>query len=198
MVENEKSARKFLKRSGIENIPDKEFILFNEHSDIAKIARQIEEAYKHGDVAVLSEAGCPGVADPGADIVKMAHQNGVEVIPLVGPSSILLALMASGFNGQNFVFHGYLPIDKKARTRKIKEIERNAYRFDQSQIFIETPYRNDKLFEELLRVCSNSTWLSIACNLTLDDQRIHSKSILEWNRSKPDLRKKPAVFIIYK
>lgn len=144
----------------------------------------------------MSEAGCPGIADPGADIVARAHQLGIKVRPLVGPNSMILALMASGFNGQTFAFHGYLPIDKAARAKKIKELEQVAQKAKQTQLFMETPFRNNQLLEEVLKVCSPKTRLCIACNITDPDEWISSDSIENWKKKKVDLHKKPAIFLL--
>ena len=149
------------------------------------------------DTGLLSEAGTPCVADPGSEIVELAHQNGIRVVPLPGPSSILLALSASGFNGQNFAFHGYLPIEKRERQRKIREIERAAYDNDQTQIFIETPYRNKALLEALTQTCKPSSRLCLALNLTTQSEQIFVRSIADWRVSKTDIHKKPAVFLLY-
>lgn len=145
----------------------------------------------------MSEAGCPGVADPGAEIVALAHQKGIKVIPLVGPSSILLALMASGFSGQSFAFHGYLPIDKAQRAQKLKELESIAERNHQTQIFIETPFRNNALLEEILKSCKSETRLCIACDLTAETEFVQTKRIREWKLKIPDLHKRPSIFLLY-
>ena len=150
------------------------------------------------DAGLMSEAGCPGVADPGAEIVAEAHKRGIKVVPLVGPSSILLALMASGFNGQSFTFHGYLPIDKAQRSKRIKELEIQAERFIQTQLFIETPFRNDSLLAEVLKSCKPTTRLCIACNLTAANELVQTKTINEWKKQLPELHKQPAIFLLYK
>jgi 16S rRNA (cytidine1402-2'-O)-methyltransferase len=150
------------------------------------------------DVGLMSEAGCPGVADPGADIVNKAHQLGIKVVPLVGPSAVLLALMASGFNGQSFTFHGYLPIDKAERSRKIKELENIALKNHQTQLFIETPFRNNPMLEEILRTAASQTRLCIACNITGADEFIQTKTIAAWRKQVPDLHKKPTIFLLYR
>lgn len=152
---------------------------------------------KDGDVGIMSEAGAPGVADPGAKLVDLAHQNNYNVVPLVGPSSILLALMGSGLNGQSFAFHGYLPIQEKQREKRIQEIERESASSSQTQIFMETPHRNTVLLDQLLQICRPSTKLCIACNLTADDQMLKTRRVLDWNNSpKPDLQKKPCLFLL--
>jgi 16S rRNA (cytidine1402-2'-O)-methyltransferase len=148
------------------------------------------------DVGLMSEAGCPGIADPGAEIVAFAHQKGIKVVPLVGPSSILLALMASGFNGQSFTFHGYLPIDKVQRSQKIKELENLSEKNKQTQLFIETPFRNNPMLEEILKTCHPNTRLCIACNLTGEDEMVQTKSIADWKKQVPDLHKKPVIFLL--
>ena len=150
------------------------------------------------DVGVISDAGCPGIADPGASVVAQAHQLGIKVVPLVGPSSILLAMMASGFNGQNFAFNGYLPIDKKDRRLEIKRLEHLSADIDQSQLFIETPYRNNQMLESLLSVLQPQTSLCIACDITLPTEYIRTQTAANWKHTKVDLNKRPALFIIQK
>lgn len=198
IVENSKTARRFLKEAGLK-IPQSELIVH----DYGKHNRENLPEFFSGllngkNVGLMSEAGCPGIADPGAEIVAYAHQKGIKVVPLVGPSSILLALMASGFNGQSFTFHGYLPIDKVQRSQKIKELEGLAERNNQTQLFIETPFRNNPMLEEILRSCKPQTKLCIACNLTADDEMVQTKSIAEWNKQVPDLHKKPVIFLLHK
>jgi 16S rRNA (cytidine1402-2'-O)-methyltransferase len=150
------------------------------------------------DMGVLSEAGCPAIADPGADVFEMAQKNNFKVIPLVGPSSILLSLMASGFNGQSFAFVGYLPIERTERAKALKKLESRAYSDDQSQIFIETPYRNMKMLDEILLTCQSNTRLCIAVDITLDTEFIKTRTIKEWKTQLPDLNKRPCIFLIYK
>jgi len=149
-------------------------------------------------VGVISEAGCPAVADPGADVVAIAQRKNYPVVPLVGPSSILMSVMASGFNGQSFAFHGYLPIDASERTNAIKKLEGRIYAENQTQLFIETPYRNNKLAEELIRTCRPSTKLCIASDITCEDEYIHTRPVKDWAGKVPDLSKKPTIFLIYK
>ncbi len=199
IVENEKTARRFLKEAGI-TIPQSELIIhdYGKHSRNTDQHVFIRSLLNGQDVGLMSEAGCPGIADPGSDIVALAHLRGIKVVPLVGPSSILLALMASGFNGQSFTFHGYLPIDKGARAKKIRELEGNAERLGQTQIFIETPFRNNQLLEEVLRSCHPQTRLCIGCNLTGEDEMIRTLTISEWKKQGPDLHKKPAIFLLFK
>jgi 16S rRNA (cytidine1402-2'-O)-methyltransferase len=145
----------------------------------------------------MSEAGCPGIADPGAEIVDKAHRMGIKVVPLVGPSSILLALMASGFNGQSFTFNGYLPIDKVLRSKKIKELEGLAIKLDQTQIFIETPFRNNPLLEEILKTANPKTKLCIACDLTAATEFVQTKTITDWQKKVPELHKRPTIFLLF-
>jgi len=199
IVENEKSARRFLKEAGL-RIPQHELIIHDYGKHIRK-AVDINDYFSGlsigRNVGLMSEAGCPGIADPGAEIIEEAHKRGIKVVPLVGPSSIILSLMASGFNGQSFAFHGYLPIDKAARSKKIKDLEKVAHEKKQTQIFIETPFRNNQLVEEILRICHNQTKLCVACNLTAADELIISEPINKWKKGKWDFHKKPAIFLLY-
>lgn len=200
IVENEKTARRFLKEAGLQ-IPQKELRIHDygkharEHFDIHKAFFSLMNGK---DIGLMSEAGCPGVADPGSEIVAYAHEIGVQVIPLVGPSSILLSLMASGFNGQSFSFVGYLPIDRVERIKKIKFLENKVYKEDQTQIFIETPFRNNQLLDDLLKNCKQETKICIASNLTSKEEVIITKKVNGWKKSKPDLHKKASIFLIYK
>src|ERR1700761_1029324 len=181
IVENEKTARRFLKEAGLKT-PQSELLIhdYGKHSrdDTADFFKGLQNGI---DVGLMSEAGCPGVADPGSEIVEKAHRMGIKVVPLVGPSSILLALMASGFNGQSFTFHGYLPIDKVERAKKIKELETLATSNNQTQLFIETPFRNNPMMDEILRSCSPKTRLCIACDITAETEFIQTKTIAEWH-----------------
>lgn len=199
VVENEKTARKFLKEAGLKR-PQSELIIhdYGKHSrekiNYTEIFKSVEQG---SDMGLMSEAGCPGVADPGADVVFQAHRRGIMVIPLVGPSSILLGLMASGFNGQNFSFKGYLPIDKGARTKAIKDLENQSARERSTQIFIETPFRNNQMLSELLKSCKPQTKLCVACNVTGEDEYIKTKTIADWKNTTIDLHKKPCIFLIF-
>jgi 16S rRNA (cytidine1402-2'-O)-methyltransferase len=197
IVENEKTARKFLKEAGI-SIPQSQLTIhdYGKHQRGGSLAEFFVGLESGRSVGLMSEAGCPGVADPGADIVAEAHKRDIKVVPLVGPSSILLALMASGFNGQSFTFHGYLPIDKAERSRRIKDLENNSIRFKQTQLFIETPFRNNSILEEVLRTCSPKTQLCIACNLTAEDEFVKTLSVFDWKKQIPDLHKKPTIFLL--
>ncbi|MCF8186573.1 MAG: SAM-dependent methyltransferase [Sulfuritalea sp.] len=198
VVENEKSARRFLGAVKT-NKPVRElnFQLLNEHSAEKDLPALIAPLLAGYNVGMLSEAGCPGIADPGATLAALAHRKGIKVSPLVGPSSILLSLMASGFNGQQFTFLGYLPSDKEARVIKLKEIEKQSQRLNQTQIFIETPYRNQHMLEDILASCNANTKLCIARNVSLEAELVVSKSIAEWKKNElPDLNKQPTVFLL--
>lgn len=199
IVENEKTARHWLKQMHIK-IPQSELVLHNygKHSEKTDISTYFKELETGQDVGLMSEAGCPAVADPGSEIVAEAHRRGIKVVPMVGPSSILLALMASGFSGQSFTFHGYLPIDKVQRSKRIKELENMAERNHQTQIFIETPFRNNQMLEELLRSCSSKTQLCVAVNVTSEDEQIISRPVEQWRKLKVDFHKKPAIFLLFK
>jgi 16S rRNA (cytidine1402-2'-O)-methyltransferase len=197
IVENEKTARKFLKEAGLKT-PQSELIIH----DYSKHNRDSTADFFKGlqagnDVGLMSEAGCPGIADPGAEIVEKAHRMGIKVVPLVGPSSILLALMASGFNGQSFTFHGYLPIDKTDRSKKIRQLEGVAEQNNQTQIFIETPFRNNPLLEEILKTAHPKTRLCIACDLTSATEFVQTKTIAEWQKKVPELHKRPTIFLLF-
>ncbi len=197
VVENTRTARRHLKKIAPEIIiDDLDFKELNEHTQQVGLELLLEPIRKGFDMGILSEAGCPGVADPGADLVKIAHEKGIRVVPLVGPSSILLSLMAAGMNGQNFAFIGYLPVKPLERTNAIRDIERNSGRDKQTQIFIEAPYRNTKLLTDLLSVCSAHTRLCIAVDLTLDSEFVVTKTIAEWKKALPDINKRPAIFLL--
>lgn len=198
IVENEKTARKFLKEAGI-TIPQSDLTIhdYGKHKRNDSMVPYFKELMTGKDVGLMSEAGCPGVADPGADVILEAHKRGIKVVPLVGPSSILLALMASGFNGQSFTFNGYLPIDKVERGKRIKELEQLAKAKKQTQIFIETPFRNNHLFEDILKNTTAQTQLCVACNLTGEDEFVKTMSIGQWKQERIDLHKKPTIFLIY-
>lgn len=198
IVENEKVARGLIKKLNLATSQQElNLVLWNEHSQPEDM-KQIEEWFKLSvDIGIITDAGLPCIADPGADIVALAHKRGVEVIPLPGASSIFMALMASGFNGQGFAFNGYLPIDKVLRTKRIKQLEADASLRKQSQIFMETPYRNNQLLADLLGICNKQTKLCIACNITSAEGFVKSKTIEEWKKALPDLHKKPTIFVIY-
>lgn len=199
IVENEKTARKFLKDAGLQ-IPQSELVIhdYGKHKREETDRQKMLSSLLSGkDVGLMSEAGCPGVADPGAEIVAQAHRLGIPVVPLVGPSSILLALMASGFNGQRFSFNGYLPIDKPSRSRAIRELEKRSLKDGSTEIFIETPFRNNQLLTDLVKNCRSTTKLCVACNLTGAEESIQSKDIADWKNCLPDLHKKPAIFLLF-
>ncbi len=199
IVEDLRTARRFLRKVGFTKSFDNIiFHVLNEHSDKKEIGDFLNSNLQGKDIGLLSEAGLPCVADPGSNLVRLAHQKKIRIIPLTGPSSIFLALMASGFNGQNFAFVGYLPIENKARIKKIKQVEKDVYQKDQTQIFIETPYRNIQLFNALLKTCSVDTMLCIACDISTDMEFISTKSIKEWKQENPELHKRPAVFLLYR
>jgi len=199
IVENEKSARKFIKKiSPKKSQPSLNLMLLDKYAEDIETARYLDICRDGVNVGLLSEAGVPAVADPGASIVKMAHQNNIQVVPLVGPSSILMAMMSSGMNGQNFAFNGYLPIDKSDKKKAIKELERLSKDKNQSQIFIETPYRNEKMFSDLKSTLTPTTFLCIAVDITLPSEFIKSMTIKDWKHQQPNLHKKPAIFIIHK
>ncbi len=196
-VENARSARRFLKKIDQDIvIDDLTFLEINKRTRHDDMVEFIENVAGSNDMGVISEAGCPGVADPGAEVVKTAHQKGLQVIPLVGPSSILLSLMASGLNGQNFSFDGYIPIKHPGRGKTLKFMEQNAMKRGQTHIFIETPYRNNSLMTDLVRSLDTRTRLCVACDLTLETEYIKTQTIGEWKKDLPDLHKRPAIFLI--
>ena len=197
IVENEKKARAFIKKIAPQKNQEKlTFWLLNKFTTQLEMETFLDPLKEGISTGLLSDVGCPGVADPGTTIVKRAHHFGIEVKPMVGPSSILLGLMASGMNGQNFAFNGYLPIDRNERLRAIKLYEKKSLKENQSQIFIETPYRNEKLYDDLIKYLNPQTELCIACNLTLESSFIKTAPVNDWKKSKPNLHKKPSVFII--
>jgi 16S rRNA (cytidine1402-2'-O)-methyltransferase len=199
IVENEKSARRFIKKIS----PKKQqatltIKLLDKYAIEEETQKYLDVCSQGFNVGLLSEAGVPAIADPGASIVKLAHSKNIQVVPLVGPSSILMAMMSSGFNGQNFAFNGYLPIDKGERKRAIKDLEKLSNDKNQSQIFIETPYRNEKMFTDLKAILSPQTSLCIAADITLSSEYIKMLTVKEWKYLQPSLHKRPAIFIIQK
>ena len=199
IVENIRTTRRFLKKVDRDiDIDSLSFVELNKHTTPESISTYLEPLEKGNSIGVISEAGCPAIANPGADVVSIAQRKGLKVIPLIGPSSILLSLMASGFNGQSFAFHGYLPIEKGDRVKKIKALEQLVYSEHQTQIFIETPYRNNKMIEDLISVCRPQTKLCVAANITCDDEFIRTMSLKDWKKSIPELSKIPCIFLIYK
>lgn len=198
VVENEKTARRFLGAIKTHK-PVRELVMLtlNEHTMDQELPALLAPLLEGRDIGLMSEAGCPGVADPGAKLAALAHRKGIRVAPLVGPSSILLGLMASGLDGQRFTFLGYIPSEKAARVQKLREIEQTSRKNRETQIFIETPYRNQHLLEDILASCNGETRLCIACNVSLEDELIVTKRIADWkNTSLPDLHKKPTVFLL--
>lgn len=199
IVENERSARRFLKKLTPKmNQSMLRFYPLNKYTDPLEYRDYLKVCDNGVSIGLMSEAGLPGIADPGAAIVAMAHSKNVQVVPLVGPSSITLAMMSSGLNGQSFAFNGYLPIDKATRKRKIKQYENQSEKKQQTQIFIETPYRNDKLFEDFIATLSDNTMLCIAVDLTLPTEYIKTMPVKAWKKQKVNLHKRPAIFIVQK
>lgn len=199
IVENEKSARRFIKKIAPKKQQPQLILKLLDKYAIETETQTYLDVCKEGiHIGLLSEAGVPAIADPGANIVKLAHQKNIKVVPLVGPSSILMAMMSSGMNGQNFAFNGYLPIDKGERKKALKNLEKLSLDKNQSQIFIETPYRNEKMFLDLKSTLSSNTSLCIAADITLPTEYIKTYTIKDWKHQKPDLHKKPAIFIIQK
>lgn len=197
LVENEKSARAFIKQVlPSKSQPELELFVLNKYTESAELFHFLEPCRKGQDMALLSEAGAPGIADPGADLISLAHQEHIRVIPLSGPSSILMGMMASGMNGQNFAFTGYLPIDKSERLKAVKNLEKTSLKTGQTQIFMETPYRNQKLLQDLITSCKPGTRLCIACDITLHSEYIQTASIEWWKNHLPDLEKRPTIFIL--
>lgn len=198
VVEHPKTARKFLKQVE-SHVPLQEIKMqvLDEHTPPQEILSLLEPLLAGNDLGLLSEAGCPAVADPGAGLVRMAHEKGIKVVPFVGPSSILLALMASGLNGQQFAFNGYLPIKNDARIGKILALEKLSIAQDQTQIFIETPYRNQKLLTLLLEICEDSTHLCVACDITVPSEYIETKTVKAWKHALPNINKRPAIFLLH-
>jgi len=196
-TENPKNTIRYLKKIDKSiRIDELVFLDLNEHSDRKQVEYCLSWLEK-GDVGIISEAGCPGIADPGAELVALAQQKHYPVVPLVGPSSILLALIASGCNGQNFSFNGYLPVKENERAKALRRFEKQSSEENRTQIFIETPYRNMKLFQEMLSLLSPDTRLSIACDITTDKEYIRTMTVREWKKQTPDLHKRPAIFILY-
>lgn len=199
IVEEVRTARRFLKQVDRSiNIDDLTFYPMGKHADASLFSKYLDVLRKGENMGIISEAGCPAVADPGADVVAIAQREGLHVVPLVGPSSILLAVMGSGFNGQSFAFHGYLPINPGERSKRLKQLEVRSASEHQTQLFIETPYRNHKMIADILSTCSPRTRLCIASGLTTEQEYLRSQTIKEWKQmSLPDLKKIPTIFAIY-
>jgi 16S rRNA (cytidine1402-2'-O)-methyltransferase len=196
IVENERTARRQLIQMGIKTpIDDLHFYVLNKHTDKLAVLEFLNPCIEH-DMGLLSEAGVPAVADPGSEVVSLAHKKNIQVIPLVGPSSILLALMASGLNGQSFSFHGYLAVKNPEKSQQIKHLENLSHTHNQTQIFIETPYRNNQMLEELIKTCSAATQICVACNISTKDEFIRTMTAEKWKKNKVDLHKKPTIFLL--
>jgi 16S rRNA (cytidine1402-2'-O)-methyltransferase len=199
IVENEKTARKFIKSICPEKVQASLHLsTLNKHTQDSEYKKMIQDCVEGKNVGLMSEAGCPGVADPGAVIVKLAHEKGIQVVPLVGPSSILLAMMASGMNGQSFAFNGYIPIDTSEKKAAIKNLEKLSTSKNQSQLFIETPYRNNKMLEDILSSLHPETYLCVASDITLPTEYIKTMRVVNWKKTKIDLHNRPTIFIIHK
>lgn len=197
VVEEFRTVRRYLSRAGLKGkIDGLQMYELNEHTPVAQIEGYIKVLQDGNDVGLISEAGLPAVADPGAQLVDLAHRHGIEVVPLVGPSSLMLALMGSGLNGQCFAFTGYLPVKPDERKAKIKLIEKVSAQLRQSQIMIETPYRNGQLFADLLAVCGPKTRICVAADITLPTQTILTKSVAEWKKNPIEIGKRPCVFVL--
>lgn len=199
IVENEKSARRFIKKIDSRKPQSTlTFKILNKYTHPEEMQHFLDPCKSGTSMGLLSEAGCPGIADPGADIVKLAHENNIQVVPLVGPSSIVLALMSSGMNGQSFAFNGYIPIDKGERKAALKKMERISKEQNQTQLFIETPYRNNKIIEDICNALHPQTRVCIACDITLPTEYIKTLTVNEWKNVNIDLHKRPAIFVIHK
>ncbi len=199
IVEDVRSARRFLRKVDPQfDIDGSVFYELNKHTSSEAVAGYLKPLQDGKPMGVISEAGCPAVADPGADVVAMAQRKGLKVVPLVGPSSIILSVMASGFNGQSFAFNGYLPVKPDERVKALRKLEQRIYNEDQTQLFIETPYRNGKMLEDILATCRPQTKLCIAANLTCEDEYVQTRTIKEWKGRVPDLSKIPCIFLLFK
>ncbi len=199
IVENARTARRFLKPGGyLKDFDDITFFVLNKHTHHNDFNTFLEPAQQGSSVVLLSEAGCPCIADPGASIVSLAHSENIRVVPLVGPSSIMLALMASGFNGQHFKFHGYLSVKSHERAKQLAMLEKNMYNLNQTQIFIETPFRNQALLEAILNQAKNHTRLCLAVDITTPEEFIKTDAVLNWRKKIPQINKRQVVFLLYK
>ena len=197
IVEDVRNSRRYLKKLDKSiNIDELTFFELNKHTRPSEVETFLSPIKKGESIGIISEAGCPGVADPGADIVKIAHQKNIAVVPLVGPSSILLSLMASGMNGQNFAFVGYIPIKKPERVKRLRQLEQRSRGENQTQIFIEAPYRNNKLLEDILSACASETRVCIACDITLETEYIVTKTVSQWRKAVPEIHKRPTIFLL--
>jgi Predicted methyltransferases len=197
VVEHPKTARRHLKQFGVPRpLQEITLLTLNEHTPPQELDALLQPLLQGKDVGLMSEAGCPAVADPGAALVQLAHRRGIPVVPLAGPSSLLLALMGSGLNGQSFAFHGYLPVEKEQRAKKLRELEDESRRHNRTQLFIETPYRNQHMLADILAVCRPGTLLTVAADLTQPAEYLRTYSVAEWKKQSPDLDKRPAIFLL--
>lgn len=198
IVEHPKTARAFLKQIATQTpLQELKLTVLDEHTPESELLALLEPLRSGKDVGLISEAGCPAVADPGSNLVRLAHQQGIRVVPLVGPSSILLGLMASGLSGQRFTFHGYLPVDKTERKSKLQALEQAARNHDETQIFIETPYRNRQMLEAIMESCGSDTSLCVATDVTLTSEMILTKTVADWKKHLPEIDKRPTVFLLH-
>ncbi len=199
IVENARTARRYIKSIVPSHVIEElTIVVIDKDSSEAEVKKALEPVAKGRSAGIISEAGCPGVADPGAEVVNHAHRQQIKVVPLVGPSAILMALMASGFNGQSFAFSGYLPIEKKDRVQAIRNLEKDMLQRDQTQIFMETPYRNNQFLLDLIQHLSPTLRLCVAANITAPDEFIKTDTLANWKKNLPDLHKKPVVYLLYK
>lgn len=199
IVEDVRSARRFLRSVDSQfDIDGSQFFELNKHTPPEVVAGFLKPLQGGKPMGVISEAGCPAVADPGADVVAIAQRKGLKVVPLVGPSSIILSVMASGFNGQSFAFNGYLPIKPEERAKRLHQLEQRIYNENQTQLFIETPYRNGKMIDDILKNCRPQTRLCIAANLTCEGEYVCTRAVKEWKGKVPELSKIPCIFLLYK
>ena len=197
VVENEKSARKFIKQVCPEKVQaDLELYILDKDTDAKELFDLVKLLDQGKTIGIISEAGLPAVADPGAQLVKVAQEKRIQVVPLVGPSSILLALMASGMNGQNFSFHGYLPIDKNERKKRLSQLEAESSKTGVAQIFMETPYRNNQMIDDLTKILRSETKICVACDITLETEDIRTRSIKDWKKETYDFHKRPAIYVM--
>ncbi len=197
IVENIRTARRYIRKvSKTKNIDELTFFELNKHTKPEDVFSFLEPCFSGNSMGIISEAGNPGIADPGAAVVKIAHQKNIDVVPLVGPSSILMALISSGMNGQNFAFNGYLPVNDAERNKKIQYLERKSKTEKQTQIFMETPFRNMKMLDAVLKTCANNTLLCIATDISLPSEFIKTKTVAEWKKQKPQIQKRPTVFVL--
>lgn len=198
-VENLKTTRRYLRKLDKSfDIDGSEFMILNKKTTDREFSEMLDLVKNGQNAGIISEAGLPGIGDPGSQLVKLAHTNNIKVVPLSGPSSFVLALIASGLNGQSFAFNGYLPVKGSELIQKIQELEKRSKQFRQTQIFMETPYRNNQLFDQLIKTCHTQTQLCVAMNITTEDEKISTKTINQWKSEKIDMHKKPAVFAILK